>query len=169
MADYKWRNVCRKVDCTMTDPDKHRVICTDFAATLDLRGAEADNSSINNHAVVCIFYVLTNWRVAKYKKIMENGEEINDESILNNADKWAFFGDTISAGKKNDHVFHEACLTYIINFYDRQRVSEGKNKIPTNIVWTDQCPTQYKCCQHFQNVAIVRYLPKVVAPRERCR
>lgn len=39
----------------MSDPDVHRVICTDFGAMLDLMAAEKDNCSINNHAVICIF------------------------------------------------------------------------------------------------------------------
>ena len=68
MAQYEWRNTMRKIDCIESDPDKHRVICTDFGATLDLRGAETDNCSVNNHSVVYIFYVLTNWRSVKYKK-----------------------------------------------------------------------------------------------------
>ena len=40
-----------------------RVFCTDFGATLDLFGAEKDNSSIDNY-VVCIFSPL----------ILEEGE-----------------------------------------------------------------------------------------------
>ena len=158
MAEYEWKNTMRKIDCTMGNPNQHRVICTDFGATLDLRGAETDNCSVNNHAVVCIFYVLTNWRSVKYKKRTENNNtnaflEGEDETIVNDADKWGFFGDTISTGKKNDHIFHESCLNYIINFYDQRRIAKGKNPIPTNIIWTDNCPTQYKCRQNFRNIA----------------
>ena len=64
-----------------------------------------------------------------------------------------FFGSTLSRGKKNDYVFHEACLTYLCSFYDTQRKKEGKDVTPVNIVWTDQCPSQYKCRQNFWNVA----------------
>jgi hypothetical protein len=36
---------------------------------------------------------------------------------LNECDVWHFFGDTISKGKKNDHVFHNACLEDIVKHY----------------------------------------------------
>ena len=55
--------------------------------------------------------------------------------------------------KKNDHIFHEACVTYVINFYDNERIKKGRNPIPTNIIWIDNCPTQYKCRQNFRNIA----------------
>jgi len=54
-AQYEWRNLMRKVDHTMGDSSLHRVICTDFGATLDLMAVEKDNSLVNNHAVICIF------------------------------------------------------------------------------------------------------------------
>ena len=50
----------------MSDADITRVILTDFGATLDLRAAETDNSSADNHAVNCIMFVLTNWRKVTY-------------------------------------------------------------------------------------------------------
>jgi hypothetical protein len=57
---YRWINHCRKLDYIMSDPDRFRIICTDFGATLDLCAAEKDNSSVNSHAVICIFFILTN-------------------------------------------------------------------------------------------------------------
>ena len=33
--------------------------------------------------------------------------------------------------------------------------SDGETPIPFNIIWTDNCPTQYKCRQIFLNVATV--------------
>ena len=72
-----------------------------------------------------------------------------DTTVVNDADKWVFFGDTISSGKKNDHNFHESCLNYIINFYDQRRLCQGKPPIPTNIIGTDSCPTQYNYKQNF--------------------
>ena len=45
-----------------------------------------------------------------------------------------FFGDTYSKGKKNDHVFHNACVTYIIKHYDEIRATEQKQPIPVVIV-----------------------------------
>ena len=72
----------RKIDIMMCDRNKHKVICTDFAATLDLRGAQTNNCSINNYAVVCIFYIVQTGK-KKYKKLNENGEKEDDETILN--------------------------------------------------------------------------------------
>lgn len=54
-AHYEWRDTMRKIDLTMSYPNKHRIFCTDFGATLDLMGAEKDNSSVNNHAFIDIF------------------------------------------------------------------------------------------------------------------
>jgi len=50
-------------------------------------------------------------------------------------------------------VFHNACLTHLINFYDDERKMNLKPKIETNVVHTDNCPTQYKCRQNFYHVA----------------
>ena len=73
-AHYEWRDTTLKVDLTMSDPNKHRIFCTDFGVTLDLMGAEKDNSSLNNHAVIDIFVVAHGWQQVQYKKktIMEN-------------------------------------------------------------------------------------------------
>mmetsp|Transcript_53785 Transcript_53785/g.62870 ORF Transcript_53785/g.62870 Transcript_53785/m.62870 type:complete len:289 (-) Transcript_53785:197-1063(-) len=83
----------------MSDPNKHRVLCTDFGATLDLIGAEKSNLSVNNHAIVDIFFVL-------------------------------------------------------IKHYDAIQAVKGKPPIPINIVWTENCPGQYRCRQIFLNVDI---------------
>ena len=55
--------------------------------------------------------------------------------------------------KKNNHVFHKACLTYITNFYDKECINNGKLPINNNIIWTDQCPTQYRCRKNILNIA----------------
>ena len=79
--------------------------------------------------------------------------EINNETIVNNCDKWIVFGDTLARGKKNDHVFHNAVLSYLIKFYNMEREAQGKQPIPNNIIHTDNCPTQYKCRQNFYHIA----------------
>ena len=56
-AHYEWRDTMRKIDLAISDPNKHRIFCTDFGVTLDLMGAEKDNSSVNNHAIIDIFFV----------------------------------------------------------------------------------------------------------------
>jgi len=50
-------------------------------------------------------------------------------------------------------MFHNACLTHLIKFYDDERKMNLKPKIETNDVHTDNCPTQYKCRQNFYHVA----------------
>lgn len=134
-TNYKWKNLMRTRDLTMSNPDKYRIICTDFGATLNLRGKMVDNSPVDNHAVVAIFFVISGWRRTKYKVTnIETNVEEDDETIICDCDKWAFFGDTLSKGKKNDHVFHEACITYINNFYDRKRAAEGKVPIRIKVL-----------------------------------
>ena len=44
-----------QIELTMSDPDRHRVICTDFGATLHFGLVEKGNCSVDNHAVMCIF------------------------------------------------------------------------------------------------------------------
>ena len=87
----------------MSDPTKCSVICTDFGATLNCMSSEKESSSINNRAVICIFFVSYNWQTVKFKKLVTCGEstnEIEDETIINDYNKWIFFGDTLSKGKK---------------------------------------------------------------------
>ena len=116
-------------------------------------GAEKDNSSVNNHAIIDIFFVAHSWRRVQYDKKNAAGLLVKDETIVNECDKWIIFGDTYSKGKKNDHVFHNACLTYLIKYYDGIRAKDNKPPIPINVVWTDNCPGQYRCRQNFLNVA----------------
>lgn len=54
----------------------------------------------------------------------------------------------IIKGKKNDHVFHNACLAYLIKFYDKERDDTRLPKIGHNIMYSDNCPAQYKCRQN---------------------
>jgi hypothetical protein len=101
-AQYEWRNLMQKIDKTMTKSATSQVIFTDFGATLDLMSSEKDNSSQNNHAVVCIFMVTYNWRDVKFKNKATDGLEFDDETVVNDCDKWIFFGDTLSKGKKTN-------------------------------------------------------------------
>ena len=122
----------------------------DFGATLDLRAMETDNSSVDNHAVICIFFVLTGWRNVDF---YNSESETMDKTIVSNCNKWIVFGDTISKGKKNDHVFHNACLSYLVKFYDKELEIQNKPPIANKIIHTDNCPTQYKCRQNFLRLA----------------
>ena len=58
-----------KIDQTMSNALTTRAFFTDFGATLDLSASEKDkNSSVNNHAVIRIFFVLFKWRHVKFLK-----------------------------------------------------------------------------------------------------
>ena len=96
-----------------------------------------------------VFFVLTNWRKVSYQ-INENE---SDTKIVHDCNKWLFFGYTISRGKKNDHVFHNNCLTYLIQFCNEERKQGGKDTISFNIVHTENCAPQYKCRQNFLQIA----------------
>ena len=74
------------IDLTMSDPNKHRVICTNFGATLDLGAVEKGNCYVDNHAVMCIFFVVSKWQEVEYY----NTESNFDKTITNNCDKWIF-------------------------------------------------------------------------------
>ena len=107
-----------KLDMFMPNSNTTRAIFTDLGVTLDLKATETDNSIIDNHAVICIFFVLTNWRPVDF---YNTSKERMDETIINDCDKWIVFGDTLSKGKKNENVFHNVCLSHLINFYDKER------------------------------------------------
>ena len=59
-VEYKWINYARVLDFIMSPPTS-LVLATDFGATLNLCAAEKDNCSVDNHAVVAIFFVLRDW------------------------------------------------------------------------------------------------------------
>jgi len=60
--EYEWRNQMRSRDLIMSHLDLHRVIFTDSGVTLDHMATEKDKPSVNNHAMICIFFVCKNWR-----------------------------------------------------------------------------------------------------------
>ena len=95
------------IDLTMSNPNKHRIICTDFGATFDLGATEKGNCSVDNHSVMCIFFVVSKWREVEYY----NTESNLDKTIINNCDKWIFFGHKISKGKKKIMYFTILALT----------------------------------------------------------
>jgi hypothetical protein len=59
---------------------------------------------------------------------------------------WYFFGPSWSKGKKNDHVFHNACLDHISKNMKQRNIEIEK-------VWTNNCAAQYKCKHAFLSVA----------------
>ena len=67
-AKYEWRNQMLRVDLIISNDDFHCIIFIDFDATLDLMAVEKDNSSVNNHAVIFIFFVCSNWSKVRFKR-----------------------------------------------------------------------------------------------------
>jgi uncharacterized protein YneR len=82
----------------------------------------AGNCSQNTHGVLYIFVVLHSPRDEIVKK---NEKEVTVR--LNECDVWHFFGDTILKGKKNDHVFHNACLEDIVKHYKSKLKKKGSS------------------------------------------
>jgi hypothetical protein len=74
---------------------------------------ETDNCSQDAHAVLDIFvvYHFQQSMSVKCEERMMKTKKVND------CDIWHFFGDSRSKGKKNNHVFHNGCLDYILNHY----------------------------------------------------
>jgi len=112
---------------------------------MDLSASKTDNCATAHHAVLDSFVVLHSKRVVTVTK--KDGTKI-DHPIYD-CDVWHFFGDTISKGKKNDHVFHNACLDEITGYYQRRL----KELIVRILVWSDNCASQYKCNQNFLKIA----------------
>ena len=143
-----WLNMTRRLD-TNTFSTSELLVFTDFSATMDLHAAKADNSSVNNHAVLAIYVVLYSPRDVNVK--LDNGEV--QTKRVNECDVWYFFGESMSKGKKNDHVFHNACLKEIVRYYKRRFKREKKGPIRRVLIWTDNCACQYKCNQNFFQIA----------------
>ena len=53
-----------------------------------------------------------------------------------------FFGTQSAEVRKAIIFVHNNCLTYLIQFYNKERKKERKDKIPFKIVHTDNCAPQ---------------------------
>jgi hypothetical protein len=137
----EWIRIAKTIDTGWIDRDS-LLIFTDFSASMVLRAKAALNSSVDGHAVLAIFVVCYGSR----KVTTPAGEK-----TVNDCDVWYFFGDTKSKGKKNDHVFHNACLKHIVEHYQSKRAPD--DPITSVKLWTDNCACQYKCRQNFIKVA----------------
>jgi hypothetical protein len=79
-------------------------------------------------------------------------EEEDFRHRINDFDVWYFFGGMILKGKKNDHIFHNACLKEIIETYKRQFQRDGGRVLNQAKIWTDNCAGQYKCNNKFLQI-----------------
>jgi hypothetical protein len=137
----EWMNAVRAFDIHNVGHN-NIVVMTDFAATLDLKATETVNCSVDAHAFLCNFVIISNRRDAT----------VRDRVLsMNDCDVFQYFGSTMSKGKKNDYVTHIACLEDIIKRYKRE-FEERQHELTFAIVWTDNCPNQYKCRQNFAGI-----------------
>ena len=84
----------------------------------------------------------------------KGGGKLEDECVVNDCNKWIFFGSIISKGKYNDRILHKGCLTYINNYYNIEQEREGRPSIRILCVETKQCLTQYRYYNHFCSIAV---------------
>jgi len=75
--------------------------------------------------------------------------------IIHDCDVIQYFGSTMSKGKKNDYVSHNACLDCIFERYKREFRERGE-ELRSAKVWTDNCSNQYKCKENFSPIATIK-------------
>lgn len=105
-----------------------------------------DNCSTDAHAVLAIYVVLHSRREVF---VADQYGGPPQKKIVNDCDVYHFFGNTISKGKKNDHVFHNACLEAIVKRYQRKL----RGGLKTVKIWTDNCGGHYKNRFNFWKIA----------------
>lgn len=135
-TDTKWNRRAQKIDLHTVGIDTI-LIMTDFSAQMNLTPLKKECCHVDAHANLAIFYVFTNRRNVKI-------QESDDEVEVLTCDTWFMFGGCEEKGKKNDWIFHNACLKHIIQFYKSKDPRIKKTRI-----WTDNCAGQYKCRQNF--------------------
>jgi hypothetical protein len=119
--ESEWLRNAQKVN-KVTLTRNESLMFTDFSATCDLHAAKLDNCSQDTHAVLSMFVLRHSSRFVTVQQ--EDGEDVGHQ--INDCDVWHFFGDTISKGKKNDHIFHNACLKEIVESCKRQFQRDGR-------------------------------------------
>jgi phage tail protein X len=145
--ESRWLSLAKLIN-TRTLQMLRLLIFTDFSASMDLRAGETDNSSVDRHAVLAIYIVLHSKRVVTVEK---DGKLV--KHTLYDCDVWHFFAESMSKGKKNDHITHNACLDRIVSFYQEKFITDKKAALTGVGVWTDNCAGQYKCKQNFYKIA----------------
>lgn len=158
-AELHWFQQHMKILVQMIDPKLATTIATDFGATANLSANEADNSTIDGHAILAIFYHFLNQRTVEF--LNENGDR--DYHKLVQTMVTQYIGQTISRGKSHDWKFHgcglfdlikENEITRVIQYDDRRNANGERvreEKCFTYFIITDGCASQYKCRQNFLN------------------
>eukprot|EP00957_Ditylum_brightwellii_P016816 1266420-Ditylum_brightwellii.AAC.1 len=71
VSDYKnKKEMCVRVLSQQYNKSwyKYPPICQDFGTTLDLFASKKANSGVDNHAFLCTFFFLIEWRTVQCKK-----------------------------------------------------------------------------------------------------
>ena len=125
-----------KMDMETVD-EKDLLIYTDYASNLNHHPPKSECCGHDKHSVLAVYIVLTGRQEVR----IENGEKVNYAEC----DYWFGFVGTNEDGKKSDWVSHHVMLNTIIEHYINKEGRQYENLR----VWTDNCPTQYKCRQNF--------------------
>jgi len=152
-VELNWTSHQFKVLQLMLDPKHGMSIFTNFAATTNLSADKSDNSAVDGHAIIAVFFTYNNQRHVFYMN--SNGE--GDYHIVTKCSVTQFIGGTESRGKSNDWVFHNRCLEELIPKNEESREgqfdADGNELVYTYFVCTDGCPNQYKCQHKFLSAA----------------
>lgn len=116
----------------MKMPFDKAVICTDFSAQMDLVPVRKTSCHTNKHASLGVFCIYMK------RQLNVNGKDI----IFIDCHDWFVFGSCDEKGKKNDWIFHNAALKYIVAYY-----REHFPSVSSIDLWTDNCPGQVRSRQ----------------------
>lgn len=118
-----------------TEPEHFRdAIYTDFSANPNLSASRTSTGAVDSHGVIAIFITF------QYKRN-------EDRSVTCTKNSHIFIGGSESKGKKNNWMFHIACLKHLIEILQKERPSKEVT------VMTDRCPGQYLCRQTLFQIA----------------
>ena len=94
------------------------VIYADFGASLDLQAREKDNCATNHHAVICITCCLHGWKEVSYDRLSKDGNMLTEKCAVSECDRWIVFADSMTRGKKNDHIAHHHFLRHMMDQHE---------------------------------------------------
>ena len=121
-----------------TKPSHNRIVLyTDFSANPDLTAARTSTGAADTHAVLAIFISFEYTNDA-------------DGNVVCTKKSHHFIGSSESAGKKNNWMYHHACLGHLIDTLKRQGLTPEVEEVT---IATDRCSGQYLCRQSFLQLA----------------
>jgi len=177
---FKWSDYQRKLNTVMSDPRKAKLICTDFGSLMETTSDRVDNNHIPERLIRGIYFIYSAHKEVIYS---EDGEEqahisvrcdvrhyvstpIKSKSKKSSTDQLVNSeADEVldeTGGKSQDTCFHIHCLHDIITDSECERIlihdENGKPTIFHYIIWTDNCPNQYKNRFNFMYIASINDL-----------